>query len=321
MTNHWQRALAAILLSIPAALWAEGRTFETDILRETFGFDEATPGTVDLADLHQGCPARDCIPSIDRPRFVGAADADFLADDDLVLAIEVDTDARAYPTRILNYHEIVNDIVAGRPLAITWCPLCGSGLAFEREFDGGPTEFGVSGVLFNSDLVMYDRRTGTLWDQVRGLGIVGPLTGSRLQPVPLSVTRWGQWRAAHPSTRVLSPDTGHDLDYDVDPYERYREGAGLMFPVGATDDRVGPKTVVFGAFVDGQYIAWTERLLADQRRLEDRLGERELTVVYGDDGAVVISDAKAGREFVPVRLFWFAWYAFHPETVLRDVDG
>jgi len=321
MTNTWRRTLAGIVLSIPAALWAEGRTFETDILRETFGFDDSTPGTVALADLHQGCPARDCIQSIDRPHFVAAGDADFLADDDLVLAIEVGTDARAYPTRILNYHEIVNDVVGGRPLAVTWCPLCGSGLAFEREFDGQATEFGVSGVLFNSDLVMYDRRTETLWDQVQGRGIVGPLTGSRLQTVPLSVTRWGQWRAAHPATRVLSPETGHDLDYAEDPYERYRQGNGLMFPVSATDDRVGPKTVVFGAFVDGQYIAWTERLLAGERRLEDRLGERALSVTYGEDGAVTVTDPTDGQDFVPIRLFWFAWYAFHPETVLRDVDG
>lgn len=107
----------------------------------------------------QGCGRPDCIPSIDNPRFVAAAEAGFLADEDIVTAVELDGDARAYPVAILDYHEIVNDVTAGRPVAVTYCPLCGSGLVFERVFGGRTVEFGVSGLLHNNDLVLYDRAT------------------------------------------------------------------------------------------------------------------------------------------------------------------
>jgi hypothetical protein len=173
-------ALLLLFLVGGVASAADGRTFETDILADTFGFGPQTKRAVDLADLHQGCPARDCIPSIDNPVFVAADAAGFLSDDDIVLAIEHGGEARAYPARILNLHEIVNDTIGADPVAITFCPLCGSGLAFRRVVDGEVTELGVSGVLYNSDLVFYDRNTGTLWDQVEGKGIVGPMTGATL---------------------------------------------------------------------------------------------------------------------------------------------
>src|SRR3546814_872206 len=133
------------------------RTWPVNVLSETFGFDENTPAEVPLSELIQGCPARDCIPAIENPKFVSAEQADFLADDDIVLAISVDGVHRAYPTAILSRHEIVNDTIAGQPIAITYCPLCGSGAAFSRRIDGEVTTFGVSGVLHNSDLVLYDR--------------------------------------------------------------------------------------------------------------------------------------------------------------------
>lgn len=302
----------------PRALGAEGRTFETDILRETFGFGPDTTRSVELEDLHQGCPARDCIPSIDNPVFVSATDADFINDNDIVLAIDYRGDKRAYAARILNYHEIVNDTIGGDPIAITFCPLCGSGLAFRRVLDGGAAEFGVSGVLYNSDLVFYDRSTGTLWDQVEGKGIVGPRTGEVLQTVPLTMTRWGRWRKAHPDTKVLSTDTGYDQDYSKDVYARYVQSAGIMFPVSGTDDRLHPKSVVFGAFIDGRYVAYSERLLEKEPEVRDRLGDRQLVVNLNDDGSVTIRDVATDESFIPIRLFWFAWFAFHPETEVRD---
>ena len=134
------------------------RSFDHDILTETFGVNERTPREVSLAELHQGCPRRDCIRSLDTPRFVAAPAADFLNDDDLVLAVTLGGQARAYPTRILDYHEIVNDTLAGTPIAITYCPLCGSGMVFRRRVDGSIVEFGVSGLLYNSALVL-DRKS------------------------------------------------------------------------------------------------------------------------------------------------------------------
>ena len=134
--------------------------FEHDILRNTFGYDESSPSKVEFEHMYQGCPARDCIPSIDDPKYVSVEQAaDFLGDSELVIAMAHNGDKRAWPIRILDFHEIVNDTIGGDPVAVTWCPLCGSGLAFERTVDGEVVEFGVSGLLHDSDLVMYDRAT------------------------------------------------------------------------------------------------------------------------------------------------------------------
>lgn len=321
MHGHKTRnLLLAMLCLAPALSAAQGRMFEMDILTDTFGFDEATPKNVALADLHQGCPHRDCIPSIDEPDFVKADEAIFLKDTDVVLTIVRGDDVRAYPTRILNFHEIVNDVVDGEPIAITYCPLCGSGLAFHREVGGQVTEFGVSGVLHNSDLVMYDRRTETLWDQIEGKGIVGELTDTKLVMLPTSMSRWARWRKAHPDTLVLSMDTGFDEDYSTDPYADYGASDRIVFPVSGTDGRLGPKTVVYGAYVDDTYVAWTHRLLASRRTVTDQVSGRALEVTMREDGSVMVRD-DAGVEFVPVRLFWFAWFAFHPDTLVRDLES
>ncbi len=309
----------SLLILLPQAHAEDARMFETDILRETFGFGADTQKTVALEDLHQGCPARDCIPSIDDPRFVASDEDQFLTDTDIVLTIVRGDDKRAYPTRILNFHEIVNDEIGGEAIAITYCPLCGSGLAFSRVVDGTETEFGVSGVLYNSDLVMYDRASESLWDQIDGRAIVGERTGATLEMLPTAMARWAQWKAAHPETLVLSTDTGFDQDYTKDPYEKYRQSDGIMFPVSGTDQRFGPKTVVHGVFVDGIYVAWTERLLESEGSVGEEINDRKLTATYRDDGSVSVVDTASGKSFTPVRAFWFAWYAFHPDTIIRDV--
>jgi hypothetical protein len=320
-SNITARALLLLLLVGRAITAAESRTFETDILADTFGFGPETKRAVDLADLHQGCPARDCIPSIDDPVFVAADAASFLRDDDIVLAIEHGGETRAYPARILNFHEIVNDTIGGDPVAITFCPLCGSGLAFRRVIDGEATELGVSGMLYNSDLVFYDRKTETLWDQVEGKGIVGTMTGTTLHTLPLTMTRWERWRTSHPQTRVLSTDTGFDEDYSVDPYAKYAHSTRIVFPVAGTDERLHPKSVVFGAFIDDRYVAYSEQLLEAEGEFEYRFGNRELVVKLHADGSVSIRDRQSGESFTPTRLFWFAWFAFHPDTEIRITDG
>ncbi len=268
-----------------------------------------------LEDLHQGCPARDCIPSIDDPKYVAADAASHVSGDDPVIAIALNGDKRAYPARIMDRHEIVNDTIGGVPIAITWCPLCGSAVGIHREVDGEVTEFGVSGVLYNSDLVFYDRASETLWDQIEAKGIVGPRTGETLRLVPVTMTTWDRWRAAHPDTRVLSPDTGHALDYSTDPYARYRGSDGLMFPVSNEDGRVHPKTVVYGFDVGGRSVAYTESLLEDGDEHVHSAGDLTFVARMREDGSVTGRDAD-GRRYTPTRLFWFAWYTFHPDTDL-----
>ncbi len=125
--------------------------FEIDILVDTFGYGKDTPSKVELSKVYQGCPRRDCIPSIDEPSYLLAEDVDFLADDALVMGLDINGDQRAFPIRILDYHEIVNDQIGGQAVIVTWCPLCGSGLAFDPRIEGEVHEFGVSGLLHDSD--------------------------------------------------------------------------------------------------------------------------------------------------------------------------
>jgi hypothetical protein len=314
MTTAARLLVSFGLLLLPLLVQAQ-RTYDTDILRETFGFDDSTTKSVALENLHQGCPARDCIPSIDAPKYVPAAEAAHVADDDMVIAIALAGDKRAWPARILDRHEIVNDTIGGVPIAITWCPLCGSAVGIEREVDGEVTEFGVSGVLYNSDLVFYDRNSNTLWDQVEARGIVGPNTGKQLTLVPVTMTTWSRWRNAHPDTLVLSADTGFEIDYSKDPYARYRDSTGLMFPVNAEDDRIHPKSVVYGFDIDGRSIAYTQELLETNGTHKNALGEFRLTATLNDDGSVTLEN-QDGERYVGTRLFWFAWYTFHPDTEL-----
>jgi len=316
VSNLLLRVVAVCCLSLLAIPAAAQRAFDKDILSETFGFDENTKAAVSLEDLHQGCPARDCIPSIDDPKYVGAGEADHVSDDDIVLALSWKGYHRAWPARILDQHEIVNDIIGGTPMAITWCPLCGSAVAVVREFNGQITEFGVSGVLYNSDLVFYDRATETLWDQVIAKGIVGPLTGTELELIPITMTRWGKWRDAHPDTLVLSTDTGFMKDYSRDAYGKYRDSSSLMFPVSKSSDAMHPKAVVFGFDFGSEKIAFADTLLQDKRNIDHEFNGKSVSVNLADDGIVTMTDKASGEIYTPVRLYWFAWFTFHPETDL-----
>lgn len=293
------------------------RTWPVNVLAETFKFSESTPAEVALTDLVQGCPERDCIPSIDAPKFVTAAEAGFVGDDDIVLALTVDGVSRAYPTAILSRHEIVNDTIAGQPVAITYCPLCGSGAAFSRQIGDQVTTFGVSGVLHNSDLVMYDRASETLWAQVIGHGIVGPRSGQNLASVELTQVEWQTWRAAHPDTQVLSTDTGFPIDYQSNPYGDYASSDRVLFPLAHRDQRIHPKMVVFGISIGSAALAVTDEFLRANPRLETELGGRKLVVERAADGSVRATDANDGSVVPAIRLFWFAWASFHPDTALH----
>lgn len=304
-----------LLASLFAASALAQRAFDVDILAETFGFDESTKKTVALSDLHQGCSARDCIPSIDAPKYL-SADAAALADDDIVVTLSYQGEYRAYPTRILDHHEIVNDTIAGTPLAITWCPLCGSAVGIHRQIGDQVTGFGVSGVLYNSDLVLYDRATETLWDQIEAKGIVGPLTGEQLRFVPVSMTHWGRWRQAHPDSLVLSTDTGFDYDYSKDNYAEYRDSTRLFMPVSNSDDRIHPKTVVYGFELGGNSIAFDSALLEGGSNYSHEIDGEAWELRIDNDGSVSLNSANQESVYAPIRLFWFAWYTFHPQTTL-----
>jgi len=308
------RSLVLTALLLPFAAANAQRSFDVDILAETFGFDETTKKSVELSDLHQGCPARDCIPSIDNPKYVSADEATHVADDELVITLSYKGEYRAYPSQILDHHEIVNDTIAGDPLAITWCPLCGSAVGIERTVGGTVTEFGVSGVLYNSDLVFYDRATETLWDQIEAKGIVGKMTDVQLTLVPVSMSRWAKWRDKHPDTLVLSTDTGFEYDYSQDRYAEYRVSTSLFMPVSASDERVHAKTVVFGFDLPSGSAAYAESVLQAGGSYSHNLNGEGAVITLHEDGKVTMQ--RGAETHHPIRVFWFAWYTFHPGTDL-----
>ncbi|MEX2499472.1 MAG: DUF3179 domain-containing protein [Wenzhouxiangellaceae bacterium] len=310
--------LGALLSSATIAQEAEERPrnrFDHDILKETFGYDESTPATVEFEEMFQGCPERDCIPSIEDPEYVEADEASaFLGDDELVIAVDHNGDKRAWPIRVLDFHEIVNDTIGGDPIAVTWCPLCGSGLAFMRKVEGETVEFGVSGLLHDSDLVMYDRKTNSLWQQITGEAVMGPAMGQTLEEVPATITAWKNWRSAHPETRVMAPPSDSDMDYgDSRRYAAYEESDRLAFPAARRDLSIHPKTVVHGFTIDGMHLAVTESALEENANIETELGNRSITISRHDDGRVTAVDDH-GRSHSAVRSFWFAWFNFHPDT-------
>lgn len=281
--------------------------------RENNGFD-LSDSLVPADQIHLGGPPRDGIPAIDAPRFE-AADAARLDPTDRVLGLEVDGAARAYPIAILNWHEVVNDNIRDRPVAVTYCPLCGTGVAFAAEDGGRAIRFGVSGLLYNSDVLLYDRTTESLWSQIKMQAISGPRKGERLTPLPLTHTSWAAWREDHPGTLVLSRDTGFDRDYTRNPYAGYRSDRGLYFPVAAKSGRYHPKERVLGIEIDGRAKAYpfAELSLSGHREIEDTFAGRRLTIRFDAGHESAEAFAEDGRQLPAVTAFWFAWYAFHPD--------
>lgn len=286
------------------------------------GFD-VQGALVPVEAIERGGPPRDGIPSIDRPRLVTAARSGLNAGD-RVLGLSHKGVVRAYPVRILNWHEIVNDRLAGDPVAVTYCPLCGTGMAFDARVGGGAAarelSFGVSGLLFNSDVLLYDRATSSLWSQLRQQAISGPLKGSMLTAWPLEHTTWEDWHRRFPATEVLSFETGVARDYDRDPYAGYEAVNRLMFQVQHRDERVAPKEWVLGLSVGKARKAYPFRTLATRVDktgvLEDRLGGEVVRIRYDPRHRTARAEDAAGKPLASVLAFWFAWVAFHPQTEL-----
>ncbi len=282
---------------------------------------------LDLSELLDGCPRRDCIPSIDEPVFESIVGADeWLVESDRVFILRLDNEVRGYPQRIMNWHEIVNDwFLVGeekRPIAVTFCPLCGTATAFERKVNGVVTEFGVSGKLHNSDLVMYDRFEGSLWQQVTGEAIVGPAArrDEELEPLFLVTLAWSEVKDRYDEIMVLSRDTGFSRDYDLYPYGSYEQDSRVLFPVGDGDERLHPKTWVYGLVINDEAKAYLEEEILSGNGFVDLVGGVSVRAV-NEDGVVSFERVDNGEEIAPLRSFWFAWVAFNPGTGLYERGG
>jgi hypothetical protein len=272
-----------------------------------------SPSIIDTDEIISGGPPKDGIPALTNPKRETVKGANrWLEEHDQVLGIVINGKARAYPIRILNWHEIVNDRIDKIPVVITYCPLCGSGIAFHSK-----DKFGVSGLLYQSDVLLYDRKSESVWSQIMMQAVAGPRAGERLIPVPIQHTSWKSWRTQHPKTTVLSRRTGHWRDYDRNPYLGYNEISDIYFPIRHHDTRLHPKTWVIGLELGDKHKAWeVDRLIVKGSHLH-RWQKKELFIeVKGEN--IRFIDRTSGVELPAIRLYWFAWATFHPDTELEQ---
>ena len=258
---------------------------------------------IPLNEILSGGPPPDGIPPIENPKYISAVEANaFLSDDEFVLGITYEGISRAYPLQILVWHEIVNDEFSGKLLLITYCPLCFTGIAFKPFIGDEPVTFGTSGKLYNSDLVMYDRKTSSYWSQITGQAIRGELAGLALEKVPIDTIRWGDWKKIHPNTQVLSRDTGFNRAYGQEPYAGYYQGGGPIFPIENSDPRLPAKSIVHGVSINGLARAYPEQSVADVGGIvNDVVGSLSLLIVQDPD-QITKPDRGLGSKVVSSRV-------------------
>ena len=252
------RAVLSLILLVAAQGIAQ-----TDSDRREWPKTDFSKRTVELSEIESGGPPKDGIPAIDRPRFVDAAAARaWLKPQEPVIALRLGKEARAYPLQILMYHEIVNDALNGTPVAVTFCPLCNASIVFERRVGGRALDFGTTGRLRFSDLVMYDRQTESWWQQFTGKGIVGQHAGAVLKKVPSEIVSFADFLAAHPTGVVLSRETGYTRPYGRNPYAGYdRVDQPPFLFTGRTDQRLPPMERVLSVSAGGKHRLYPLTLL------------------------------------------------------------
>lgn len=287
------------------SLEAPARTLNgTDLTRhsvplEDIHFDTFRGSSIPLTKIseQQARELLDAIPPLTDPRYDSAGGGDWLEEEDPVVGYVAGGEAYAYPFKILNFHEIVNDELGGTPVLVTYCPLCRSGIVYDRRLDGRILSFGNTSALYQSDLVMIDRETRSYWWQVSGEAIVGDLTGARLPVLPSVTMPWGEWRRLHPDTMVLSRETGHQRPYERDLFAGYEDAVNAgRFPFPVTeevmDERLAPAEQVLGVVLGSESRAYPV----------GRLGDAAVNDTVGGEPVVVFSskDGPSGAAFSPV---------------------
>lgn len=249
--------------------------------------------SVPYSEILSGGPPKDGIPSIDEPKFIPVNEAqEWLRDREPVVFVQVGDDARAYPIQILMWHEIVNDTVGGEPLLVTFCPLCNTAIAFKRTFDGTALDFGTTGRLRYSNLIMYDRQTETWWQQATGEAIAGEHTGAQPEFYPASMVSWEDFKVLHPDGKVLSRDTGNLRDYGRNPYFGYDDINQTPFLYdGATPDQLPPMARVLTVDLNNEAVAYPYEILREINAINDSVGGEDV-VVFWTEGTASALDTR-----------------------------
>ena len=280
------------------------------------GFD-LSGALIDTKKILSGGPEKDGIPALTRPDFINTQQASYLKPEDRVLGIEINGISKAYPISILNWHEIVNDQINNEQFAVTYCPLCGTGVAFSAQVSGKTLEFGVSGLIYNSDVLLYDKATESLWSQIMRMAVSGEFKGEKLTLLPITHTSWQQWTITHPDTLVMSNETGYARDYQRNPYAGYEKSRNLYFQVtNRAPDWFHPKERTLGIEVDGVFKAYpfSELDKTGQSTIIDQFAGQTFSIDWKKSSQQVSITDASGNAVAGIEGFWFAWFTFHPET-------
>lgn len=300
-------------------------------------------------DINWHVVPQDAIPALILPKYESPAQVKYLQPDDRIIALRFNGHDLAYPTRILNHHEIVNDAIGGAFIVVTYCPLCGSAAAFDPSVNGRDLVFGVSGDLYDSNLLMYDHETDSLWVQVTGTAVFGKLKGARLREIPVAYDTWSHWKAEHPAGEVLAIPGGYGNRYRYDgpgAYYGYSSTQALWFAVSHLDARLPNKTRVLGVEVRGTYKAYPESLIRESTVIHDDVGGTKIALIVDRAGARlgafredehrftlhdgIVTDERGSvwtwdngqlthggdtvMSFPVIPTFWFVWGAMHPNS-------
>ncbi|MFB6355855.1 MAG: DUF3179 domain-containing protein [bacterium] len=302
---------------------------------------------IPLKEIKHGGPPVDGIPALVNPDFVSVSEVDKLNPKDRLMVVEIVGVVRGYPRKILDHHELVNDRINKTSFLVSWCPLCGSGMVFNRTLVGHRFEFGVSGLLYNSDVLMFDRKTDSLWSQLKGEAVVGELTGTKLSRIPHTQYTWKRFKNEYPSGRVLSFKTGYNRNYSAEAYQGYRKSDRLMFPVSNEDSRLSRKTPVIGVSFGKIDVAVPRNILNSKKMITYGNKNHRLLFIHWKNASRVYEipqtpdftfsdntlrveeeqwkitndylespDGTRYKRVSHVGSYWFAWATFHPGTAL-----
>ncbi len=315
----WTAAMAGVAaLAMTLTVFAQSGTKRTGRADALAQFN--TRGlTIPRDQIRAGGPPKDGIPSLTDPKTAAASDTKF-ADGDRMVVVTLGDATGAYPIKVLNWHEAINDKLGDVPIAVIYCPLCDSVSVVDRRMGDATLEFGISGLLHNSNVLLYDRKHNALWSQVGLQAVSGPHAGEALKHLPWSITTFGKLKKNHPKASVVTTQTGHRRDYTRNPYARYFSNDRLMFPVAHHDHRMKHKEPVVGVRIGDESRAYpVAQIVKAGGEVTDRFGDQTITLEADDAGNVAVIEAPA--EARTVHTFWFAWVAFHPKTDVYEAKA
>lgn len=326
--------LAGLFGLLSGAAWGQTDEQYVRYWKQEWPVTDFSMASVDFDEFLHGGPPKDGIPPIDEPAFVSVAEADLiLADREPVIGLVVNGEAKAYPLQVLMFHEIANDSIGGVPVSVTFCPLCNAAIVFDRRVGDRVLDFGTTGKLRKSDLVMWDRQTESWWQQFLGEAIVGEMTGTRLTMIPSRLESWARFRARAPEAQVLVPNGLHRRSYGGNPYLNYDSSARPFLFRGEMPEGIAPlmRVVTLGArgawsldfmkhhrtvrLDDGITIRWEpgQASALDSGEIAEGRDVGNFTVTRVVDGREV--DVQHGVDFV------FAYHAFYPDSPIHHVTS